>query len=571
MNKMLIKAAIAAALVLALAAGLWAFRAPIVNQVKSMRAASLLSKSEKAFAEEDYLKASTAATAAWQLQTGEIEFLRKLLPQARKLSLSELPEITLLVFLHPDTELEDQTEILEWTVSRGDAPFFHQLSGSLPAETRNLPEIRLTLAMALAQEGRTIEAIEVARALETDAEAPLSTEATLLLTAILPRLDRNPLAWKQAKDRIATLLKNEDPEISLSAWRHLRLLPLSHRDPGPEVNPVTWVSNRSDVNAADRFLASQIELYRLPPEERTKGIEAIASEYANQGDAVPLLARWFLQEGLVDHLLRIPTTEMKKTPELFTSRLQALIETSKFTEADEWLKEAPPKVPQVVTESIKAALSNKLGRKSEAISLWQRCIGRAVSLEQYQDCAAILKVAGRFGEQEIANQMARAITELPVARLPQGAALEYLETYFADRPEEWLSFWESYTRNRPGDGFAVEQVAFLKLFAEEDAAPDEVISGLTPFQQAYPQIIRFRTTIALWMLKQGRANETVEYLKGAVANWNEVSDADRAVFALALWRAGLEREGLALEQGINWNLVTPIRRNYLSSLQKTAP
>lgn len=569
MNKTLIRAAIALAVVVILALGLWAFRTPIGNQVKSWRAESLLSKSLKAVEEKDYRQASQSATAAWQLQTGGIEFLRKLLPQARELSLPELPEITLLVFLHPDAALEDQTEILRWTVSRGDAPFFHQLNGSLPKETRDLPEVKLIFATALAQAGRTIEAIEVARALENDPKE--GTEATLLLSAILPRLDRNPLAWAQAKERIAALLKNEDPEIAMSAWRHLRLLPITHRDPGPEFDPLVWISNQPDVNAADRFLASQLELYRLPPEQRASGIEVITREYARQSEAVPLLARWFLEERLIDNLLQIPELEMKKTPELFTSRLQALIEVQKFAEADAWLDHAPDKVPQVVKESVKAALSNKLGRKSEAISLWQRCIGRAVSLEQYGDCIAILRVAERFGEKEIAVQMANAISELPIGRLPQGAALEYLESYFVERPADWLSFWEGYARNRPGDGFAAEQVAFLKLFLSEDAEPEKVLARLQQFQQAYPQVIRFRSTMALWMLKGGEADKAVNFLKTAATDWNEVSDADRAVFALALWRAGLEREGSSLEKGINWSLVTPIRRNYLANLQKLSP
>ncbi|MEM6279746.1 MAG: hypothetical protein AAF733_09725 [Verrucomicrobiota bacterium] len=569
MKPKLIKIGIVLAILFLLAIGLYAFRTPLANQVKSMRADSLLSKAEKALEEKDIREASQAATAAWQLQTGEIGFLRELLPTARKLNMAELPEMTLLVFLHPDSEEEDQIEILEWTVSRGDAPFFHQLNNSLPKETRQSPPVKLLLATALAKERRTIEAIEVARSLESDPE--VGTEATLLLTAILPRLDQNPLAWAQARERSAQPLQNEDPEISLSAWRHLRLLPLAHRDPGPSLDPLQWISSRDDVNAADRFLASQLELYRLPEEERERGIDVVTREYARQSEAVPLLVRWFLEERMAEKLLRVPEQEMNKTAELFTSRLQVLIELGRFEEADKWLEQAPDKVPRVVRDSVQAALANRLGRRSEAVSLWQRSIDRAVSLQQYGDCIAILQIAERFGEKEIAIQMANEIASLPVGSLPQGAVLEYLENYFVDRPEEWLAFWESYTRNRPGDGFATEQVAFLKLFLDEGVDPNEATEKLRQFQEAFPQIIRFRSTIALWMLKAGQSEEAVNYLKGAVTDWNEAPDADRAVLALALWRADLRQEGSALEKSINWGLVTPIRRNYLANLPKISP
>ena len=90
---------------------LYAFRTEIGDQVKSMRAASLLNKAEKSMEEKNYREATQAATASWQLQTGEIGFLRKLLPTARELTLPELPEITLLDFLHPDAPQEEQSEI----------------------------------------------------------------------------------------------------------------------------------------------------------------------------------------------------------------------------------------------------------------------------------------------------------------------------------------------------------------------------------------------------------------------------------------------------------------------------
>ncbi|MBU6180517.1 MAG: hypothetical protein KGR69_12700, partial [Verrucomicrobia bacterium] len=65
-------------LLLAVLAGLWFARRPIIDGVKEWRANSLISRAEDEKAEGNGREANLSATAAWQLGPKKIETLRRL-------------------------------------------------------------------------------------------------------------------------------------------------------------------------------------------------------------------------------------------------------------------------------------------------------------------------------------------------------------------------------------------------------------------------------------------------------------------------------------------------------------
>jgi len=548
--------------------GLWLGREPILDRLKGWRSQHLLTRSETAREEGERAVAHQLARAAWQLQPGELPYLRRLLEHSRDLNAAHLPALSVAVFLHPEAKAADQHELLRWALVRGDTPFFWRLHQSLDEERRQAPEVRLLSAEALGREGRLLEAVEEARALES--QPGTGTEASLLLTALLPRLPKNELAWNQARTRIRDLLQAPEASVALRAFRNLRLLPVTHRDLGPDFEPRTWVEEQAERMAEDRLLAHQIALARLPDSERNAALDALEDEFRAEPETRSLLVRWYLETGQLDRLLRLDPETLRSDARLYASRLQALIDRERMEEAEAWLEEAPPNIPQLLVTCLEAGFAERAGRESEAVSRWQEALAQAESLASFRDGLTILRIAAKFEAEKVVRQAVDILTGLPSHRLPASPGLAVLEGYFVERPEDWLKFWRGLARNRPGDGFAAEQVVFLESFLDESTDPAEGCRRAAGLVERYPGLLRFRTTQALWMLRDGRAEEAVRLLQQAPVNWKATSDADRAVFALAQWRAGHVRDGSRLERGIRWEAISPVRRNLLAAMPKQA-
>lgn len=561
---------IVAALVVVLLGGLWFLRHRIVTGAKEWRASSLVAKAEKAADEKQAREAVQFATAAWQLGPKKIGTLRRIMVHGREVGLPDLAAVTLLVFFHDEREASDREDILGWTLDRGDAAFFDQLSPNLDEAARATPKMRLLRARKLALQGRMLEALEETRALE--GEVGLEDEVELLLAAILARMPGNPPAAKEAARRVAAMLAHEDDTIALGAWRMLPALPDAVRDPGPEFDPVAWIATREGATAADRVYARRLAVGRLPEEERDAAMDASAAELIADPTAVAAVVRWYLEAKRGGKLLDLPEAPFLTESSAFSSRLQVLLDAGRFDEAKAWLGKAPNDFPEAVSGSLAAVFARREGRSSEALTAWRRVIDRAANMQVYGECAMILRIAEVFGEEKAAADVVEVIAKLPPSRLPPSEQLEFLEPRFADRPAEWLAFWRGVARFRPGDAVATEQVAFLELGLGEDVGGVETEAVLARTEQVlrrFPGVPRFQATHALWLVRAGREDEALAKLREAGYNWNEADPIARAAYAFALRKGGAATEAEAMERGIRWEAVPPVRRALLLELLRS--
>jgi tetratricopeptide (TPR) repeat protein len=561
---MLRRIIILAVLLLALLAGLWFARRPIIDGVKEWRANSLLSKAEDAKTDGNGRQAIQSATAAWQLGPKKVETLRRLVTFGRQAGFSDLPAATLLLFFHEDHTAADREDILKWALDRGDPAFFDQLYPNLEEPSRGIPSVKLLHARKLAMQGRLLESVEEARALE--ASGALPTEVSLLLAEILPRLPDNPVAVRQARDRIHALLGDEDETIALRAWRLLPLLPAGLRDPGGTFDPVAWVASKPGATPADRVAARRLLVDRLPESERAAAIREHGLALLEDSGAVPYLVRWLLESGNGEVLLEFPETAFLNEVTIFSARLQVLLEKNRLDEAKAWLTKAPKGFPETISGSLGAVFLRREGRASESLSAWRRVLDRAVNLQVYGELLSILQVAERFGDEAAARSAVDAIVALPPNRLPASEALEFLEPRFVSKPEAWLEFWRGMLRFRPGDAFAAEQVSFLELGETEGVDAAAALERTEKAVQRFPAVPRFRATHALWLLHEDRNEEALKLLRESGLNWNEAEPMARVAYALALYRSGARAEAQALVAVLPWDRVLPLRRARLLSL-----
>jgi tetratricopeptide (TPR) repeat protein len=551
-------------LLLAVLAGLWFARRPIIDGVKEWRANSLISRAEDEKAEGNGREANLSATAAWQLGPKKIETLRRLVTFGRQSGFPDLAAVTLLVFFHEDHSPADREEILKWSLDRGDPAFFDQLYPNLDEASRAVPSVRLLHARKLAMQGRLLESVEEARMIE--ASGVLPTEVSLLLAEILPRLPDNPVAAGQARDRIHALLGNGDESVALRAWRLLSLLPPGLRDPGASFDPVTWVASKPGAVPSDRVAARRLLVDRLPEAERPEAIRKLSLELLGDSEAVPYLVRWLLESGNGELLLELPESVFLSEVTVFSARLQVLLERNRLDEAKAWLARAPEDFPVTVAGSLEAVFLRREGRASESLSAWRRVLDRAVNLQVYGELLSILQIAERFGDEAAAQSAVDAIVALPPNQLPASERLEFLEPRFVAKPGAWLEFWRGMLRFRPGDAFAAEQVSFMELGETEGVDAAAALDRTEKALKRFPAVPRFRATYALWLLREQRNDEALKLLRESSLNWNEAEPMVRVAYALALFRSGARAEAQALVAVLPWDRVLPLRRARLISL-----
>lgn len=571
---MLRRLVILAVLLLAVLAGLWFARRPIIDGVKEWRANSLISKAEDAKTEGNGREANQSAMAAWQLGPKKIETLRRLVTFGRQSGFQDLPAVTLLVFFHENHSPADREDILKWALDRGDPAFFDQLYPNLDEASRSVPSVQLLHARKLAMQGRLLESVEEARAIE--ASGALPTEVSLLLAEILPRLPDNPVAAGQARDRIHALLEDRDESVALRAWRLLPLLPVTLRDPGASFDPVGWVASKPAATPADRVAARRLLVDRLPEAERTDAMREQGGELLKDPEAVPYLIRWLLESGNGGLLLEFPESVFLNEVTVFSARLQVLLERNRLDEAKAWLAKAPKDFPETISGSLEAVFLRREGRSSESLSAWRRVLDRSVNLQVYGELLSILHVAERFGDEAAARSAVDAIVALPPNRLPSSENLEFLEPRFVENPGAWLEFWRGMLRFRPGDAFAAEQVSFLELGETDGVDAAAALERMEKALQRFPAVPRFRATHALWLLREQRNEEALKLLRESGLNWNEAEPMARVAYALALFRSGSRAEAQALVAVLPWDRVLPVRRALLISLmtewtKNTAP
>jgi tetratricopeptide (TPR) repeat protein len=559
------------ALVVVLLGALWFARRPVVTGIKEWRASSLVSKAERLAKEGSVREAQQALTAAWQLGPKRLETLRRLMLQGRVSGLGDLAALTLLVFFHDDRLPADREDILAWSLDRGDPSFFDQLYPNLDEEAAAAPTVRRLHARKLAMQGRHLESIEEARALESALAPEGDPELSLLIAELLARLPANPVASREAKERLHGFLGHEDESLRLRAWRLLPFLPPTMRDPGGDFDPVSWVAGLGEAVGVDRVAAERMRVERLPDEARPAEVEAVARKLLGDPGAAGAMVRWYLEAGGSEGLLALPEDPFLADSTLFSSRLQALLEVGKFAEAKEWLRRAPKDFPESVSASLEAVFLRREGRASEALSAWRRVIDRADALKNYGECVSILRVAERFGEQRAIEDVVKVIVSIPPSRLPSSEQLEFLEARYADRPGEWLKFWREMLRARPGDAFATETVSFLELGEVPAAAePAAVLARTERALRRFPAVPRFRATHALWLLRDGKAGEALSLLREADYNWNEVDPFARAAYAVVLRENGFGTESAAMAAGVRWNGIGPVRGGVLAGLLAAA-
>jgi len=548
------------------AVALWFFRAPVSDFARPFRVEFLLRRSERAMESGDTLGAHRLAREAWQLEPNDLGALRRLMAHARKVGLGDLGEITVLTFHHPESDVATQQEILRWVLDRGDTSTFAEMHQNMGDERRSHPEVRLLYGEMLARQGRDLEAIEAARSAADSPET--AARASLLLTTLLPRLENNPPAWQQARERAVSLIQADDPDLAHRAFRNLRLLPPAYRDPGPNVDLASRIASWPDSTAEDRLLLRQLEASRLTVQEQEPLVDAIIREFSSEPEAIPALARWLLEMSRPQRILELPAEPMRATLPLYSSRLQALLDAGLLTDAEAWLTDPHRDMNPILLLSLQAGLASKAGRRSEATSLWGRALEQARSFERFGDCGTVLMVADRFGEAEVAERALDAILRLPANQLPPSQGLAFLELRFADRPEILRRFWEDLVRFRSGDPVAIEQVAFLQLTADDVPAEEATSARTEPLVSNHPRILRFRTTHALWLMREGDDDAAAAVLRESPVNWNESPDWDRAIFSLALARTGNLRDARVLDDGIRMEQISPLRRSVLARLSK---
>lgn len=564
MTKRSKRTVVTAATVLVLAGG-WFFRHQLYNSAVNWRVQWMISDAESALEAGEIGKARQLGDAALMLNPRDPGCLRDLTLLARKLNHPKLAQIQIVTFMNPGTGPGFQENILAWFLHQGNTAYFESLLEAMTPERKNRPTVRLLSARSLMIRDRVLEAIPMARELAMIEET--REDAQLLLTELLPRLSNNSIAWREANSLIRQLVETGTPHTSLMAWRNMSLLPARHRAMGEEFDHVTWISRVGEATEQDRLRAHQLQAEQLPPGRRGEAIDRMQLEFAGDRESLGLLSRWLLGQNEAERLTELDPAPFRDDLMLYTSMLQALIDSGELDQAKSWLMEAPSNFDPIVKAGLEAALLEQSGDRGQALPAWRNLLYRLSVDKDYVGILKVFQIAERFGNSRVVEQSADALLGIPVQSLPASMSLLSMEESFARIPKKWLELWSRIAAERSDDPLAAEQLSILSvLMTPNEADLDELTAMLEPYVDDHPSLTRLETTHCLLLALNGQPEEAVKIFTAVPVDWNTAPDYSQAIYAISLYRARQLEEGRSLARKVDLGMVSPIRARYLSPI-----
>ncbi len=419
-------------------------------------------------------------------------------------------------------------------------------------------------AEMLAWQGRRPEALAAAReAVAADPHTPASR--WLLARLLIQESSGNPAAGAEGVDLLDGLVRGAD-EIALEALQWLIELALQPRTAGLlKGRPATdWVAAARQQPGADPAL--QVQAWSLllaaEPERRAAIVAEFIDCYQDEREPERRLeaARWLRQQGARDAVQQMARTSRMESEEWFMLHLDSLASAGDWQEVRRQLSEATA-TPLSTAPRLLFLLRARLetGLQVDVTEAWAE-IHRAARLESSRTQLYLAGYAEQIGFAKEALLIYRRLVEVDAREVSTDVKFGRLQ-----RQACYLGALRTGAANLP----LAELADFMKRFADEFPELDEVandsaylqllLGRATPEVEATarrlatkrPELLAYRTTLALCHLVQGQPAAAGAVYDGWTIDWSTAPDRYKVVRLAVLRALGKTRETTELATRLN--------------------
>jgi len=517
----------------------------IYRHAKVWRAHELTREAKDLLDHNETAEGESKLMAAYTLNPYDPEVLRAL--AAHDLSVRNPHALVFYrrLIMLPDATREDQRKAARALLSFGDLKSAERLVENLMAKTPEAEDYALQgqLYWRAGAHAQAISFMRQALALKSN------DRANQLLLAQMLSLTPGEQLQEEAVKILRELSQTQDIE-------------------GLRALEVMAGNSTSDI-ASQRLTLEQLQHHPLLDDEaRFAGWElekrlGIRDEQAIMKDAVGyfrssdlarkgVAARWLYNQGHPDLVLDLAAPpDTLANQQLFLARMDALAFLKKWTELGKELSDKAP-LPQSLSFLYRARAAQELGDPTRSAAEWDRARAAASTEEGMLSYLGqyALKM-GRYDEAKktfaqmahIPDQALEGYTALLQVEARDGTNAEIMETLkqmMADLPE----------RPEPKNDWA-----YLNLLLNTNV--DEASNKARSLVQAHPEMLSYRTTLALAYLRKNDVADAARVYEGLKVDWSTASSSAKLIYAAMLVANGKKDQAVAFVQTLNRSQLRP--------------
>lgn len=438
---------------------------------------------------------------------------------------------------------QDRLELAEASLRFNDVPLAEKQAFHLLQHGERTPDALFVLARVRLAQRRTADAMQ---ALQESLEAGGGADAAILL-ARLRFAANTPESIKSATDLLRPFAARKDT-AGLSAL--LTLLA------SPAVNAAdarTWIEGvRTHPFASDeqKLAAASVE-FQIDPSSYPEVVKRTVSEYRDRDiDQRAQVARWLNQNREYATALEVITAqEATNRSDLFLIRLDSMAGRGDWKEIAQLLRgdNLPLQAPVVLLYRGRAAREN--GEADAAAAYYRRSIIEAAPTPELM--WYVINYLQRVGEEQVLEQELRRLTENPATARQAFQALVPIVQKRQDA-EELYQLYERMLKILPADQIVQNDHRYFAALTGRRADT----SGARELVASEPQMLAYRITLSLTLLKNGQPDAALRVFDGITLDPAQIQPYQRAVLAAVLGANGRVNEARQLARGIPGDAIT---------------
>lgn len=544
----------------------------LYDSAKSWRAGRLIARSEAARTRGDEAEEFRLLREAYILFPSKPLTLRAIARFHEKRDVGTAMASYQRLLETPSATIEDTLRACRLALTGGDAELGRKLLGELRGknEVAQRPEVFALEAQLLGLEGSWDAAIALARkaaSLKTDHAAEDFLVASLLVRAAehAPESERTRMR-SEAIDVLGGLVDNpEQPGIeAIAALANLARQPaaaqlLAGRKVGAWVDAA---ARHLKSNPRLRIAAWDLRLAATPADSEGIFREFLAKWRGASSQDQLEAARWLNQHGKPALSLELSTPQQDASADWILVHLDALAAENGWDTVLELLQN--PSGPAAKLQGAVRALfamraRTELRQTFDRSEAW-RDIQFLARNETVRDQLYVAQYAERTGERQQAAAIYRRLLDRPntASTFDPGLSNEeklachsgLIRTMSETAPvADLLPLMEAMSAAFPGIDEAANDAIYLRLLTGDfnDAMP----ARLRPLLQKNPALLAYRTTLALYELRAGRADAAAKLYHEWQIDWATAPDRFKAVRIAVLTASGHPEEADALRAMID--------------------
>jgi lipopolysaccharide biosynthesis regulator YciM len=509
------------------------------GQAKLWRAHELTREAKDLLGRKETAEGESKLLAAYTLEPHDAEVLRTL--AAHDLSLRDphaLGFYQLLLAL-PEATREDQREASRAFLSFGDLKSAEQLVQALIAKAPEAEDYALQAQIYWQAGGRTQAISFVKQALELE---PKNRANQLLLAQMLLVMpDREQ--QEEALNLLREIAQANDQE-------GLTALEVMARIPRLDADSQRWVLERLRQHPLldDDGRIAGWELEKRLGTRDANVVMKEAFEYFKSGDPAhkAMAAQWFSNQGQPELALELaPLPDAQGNKDLFLTRLNALASLKNWTEVQKELSDNAP-LSQTLIFLYRARAEHELGNPAQSAADWDRA--RAAAGMEKEMLSELGRYAMQMGLYDEAKKTYAQMAHNPDQALEGYAALLQVEVQHGTN-DEVLETLKQMMADLPAQPEPKNDWAYLNLLLNTNV--DEAWNMAQSLVQANPQLLAYRTTLALGYLRKKDAAGAAGVYDGLQIDWSTATPSAKLIYAVVLAANGKKDQAAAFAHTLN--------------------